>query len=141
MLLTMESKTAAHHKLELLIEKGRATAGSVVEHVMKHQPEDRLVRSKDLAFVADPGSTEVSVSFPNGSGTQTQQGQNLHRNALTQMAGHRSPVEVRRRFAADGRSLGTRTPGAQPEHGFSEPHAQTPVFPSFHGISGARLPL
>ena len=86
MLLTMESKTAAHHKLELLIEKGRATAGSVVEHVMKHQPEDRLVRSSDLSFVANAGNSEVSVSFPHGSGAQTQTGQSLHRNALTQMA-------------------------------------------------------
>ena len=86
MLLTMESKTAAHHKLELLIEKGRATAGSVVEHVMKNQPEDRLVRSSDLSFVANAGSTEVAVSVPHGAGAQTQTTQSLHRNALTQMA-------------------------------------------------------
>jgi hypothetical protein len=31
MLLTMESKTAAHHKLEALIAKGRATASNVVD--------------------------------------------------------------------------------------------------------------
>ena len=86
MLLTMESKTAAHHKLELLIEKGRATAGSVVEHVMKNRPEDRLVRSSDLSFVANAGSTEVAVSVPHGAGAQTQTTQSLHRNALTQMA-------------------------------------------------------
>jgi hypothetical protein len=36
MLLTMESKTAAHQKLESLIARGRETAGSVVDHVMNN---------------------------------------------------------------------------------------------------------
>ena len=89
MLLTMESKTAAHHKLELLIEKGRATAGSVVEHVMKFQPEDRLVRSSDLSFVANAGSTEVSVSVPHGAGAQTQTAQSRVPRRRRSLAGHR----------------------------------------------------
>ena len=41
MLLTMESKTAAHHKLETLITKGRETASTVIDHVMKNQPTHR----------------------------------------------------------------------------------------------------
>ena len=45
MLLTMESKTAAHHKLETLIARGRETAGTVIDHVMKNQPTDRLARA------------------------------------------------------------------------------------------------
>lgn len=86
MLLTMESKTAAKHKLETMIDKGRNTAGSVIEHVMSNQPKDRLVRSRDLAFIASPESSEITVSFPDGprvAGAVTQQ---LHRNALNQMA-------------------------------------------------------
>ena len=36
MLLTMESKTAAYHKLETLIERGRTTASDVVDYVMNN---------------------------------------------------------------------------------------------------------
>jgi hypothetical protein len=48
MLLTMESKTAANHKLETLIERGRTTAGDVIQHVMTNQPTDHLVRGSAL---------------------------------------------------------------------------------------------
>ncbi len=86
MLLTMETKTAAQHKLETMIEKGRATAGSVIEHVMGNQPKDRLVRSRDLTFVASPDAAEITVSFPDGPRAEGAVSQGLHRNALTQMA-------------------------------------------------------
>lgn len=86
MLLTMESKTAAHHKLETLIQKGRETAGQVIEHVMTHQPQDKLVRSRDLTFVADPACTQIAVITAEQSGTGAASAQNLHRNALTQVA-------------------------------------------------------
>jgi hypothetical protein len=45
MLLTMESKTTAYHKLETLIERGRSTASNVVDYVMNNQPTDRLPRT------------------------------------------------------------------------------------------------
>lgn len=83
MLLTMESKTAAHHKLETLIQKGRKTAGQVIEHVMTHQPQDKLVRSRDLTFIADPACTNIAVITPEQCGTGATSAQNLHRNALT----------------------------------------------------------
>ncbi len=86
MLLTMESKTAAQHKLEAMIEKGRSTAGSVIEHVMRNQPKDRLVRSRDIAFIASPESTEITMSFPDGPRVDGTVSQRLHRNALNQMA-------------------------------------------------------
>ncbi len=86
MLVTMESKTAAHHKLEAMIAKGRATAGTVIEHVMNNQPKDRLVRSRDLAFVSSPEATEITVSFPDGPRAEGTVSQRLHRNALNQLA-------------------------------------------------------
>ncbi len=49
MLLTMESKTAAHSKLEQLILRGRTKAGEVIDHVMNNQPTDRLQDGGSLA--------------------------------------------------------------------------------------------
>ena len=62
MLLTMESKTAAHHKLETLIAKGRETAGTVIDHVMNNQPTDRLARASALHFQADPELRQSPLS-------------------------------------------------------------------------------
>ncbi len=53
MLLTMQSKTAATHKLEQLIVQGRSRAGEVVDHVMNNQPSDRLARGGELSFTPD----------------------------------------------------------------------------------------
>ena len=86
MLLTMKSKTAAHHKLAALIEKGRTTAGEVIQHVMTHRPTDHLARGAALQFEAGPESAAISVSFPEareGAGTVSKR---LHRNALVQMS-------------------------------------------------------
>jgi hypothetical protein len=51
MLLTMESKTAAAHKLEQLITRGQTKAGEVIGHVMNNQPTGRLQRGGNLSFV------------------------------------------------------------------------------------------
>lgn len=84
MLISMESKTAAAHKLEQLIEKGRTTAGEVVSYVMNHQPTDRLVRGAQLEFEPDPERNAVIVSLPSGGDTQVSQ--RLHRHSVHQMA-------------------------------------------------------
>ena len=46
MLATAESKNQAVSKLGSLIERGRSRAGNVIDHVMRHQPTDRLVGAK-----------------------------------------------------------------------------------------------
>jgi hypothetical protein len=84
MLLTMESKTAAAHKLEQLIETGRAKASEVVAHVMNHQPTDRLVRGGQFGFEADPDRDAVTVSLPGGEHGAVRQ--RLHRHSIQQMA-------------------------------------------------------
>ena len=94
MLLTMESKTAAHHKLETLIAKGRETAGTVIDHVMKNQPTDRLARASALHFQADPGTTAIAVVYPDGAAIAERLNQRLHRNALVQMA-HTSDLPLK----------------------------------------------
>lgn len=84
MLLTMESKTAAIHKLEQLITTGRSKANEVVEHVMNHQPTDRLVRGGQFGFVASPETNAITISLPGGNeGMVTQR---LHRHSIQQMA-------------------------------------------------------
>jgi hypothetical protein len=94
MLLTMESKTAAHHKLETLIAKGRETAGTVIDHVMKNQPTDRLARASALQFQADHGTTAITVAYPDGAASAERLNQRLHRNALVQMA-HTSDLPLK----------------------------------------------
>ena len=86
MLLTMESKTAAHHQLEALIARGRETAGSVVDHVMNNQPSDRLARAGELEFEAGHESASMTVAYPDLGATDGKISQRLHRNALVQMA-------------------------------------------------------
>jgi len=83
MLLTMESKTAATHKLEQLIDKGRSKAAEVVEYVMKHQPTDRLIRGAQVGFEADPTFNTVTISLPDAGGEIRQR---LHRHSIQQMA-------------------------------------------------------
>ena len=94
MLLTMESKTAAHHKLEALIEKGRTTAGDVIQHVMTHQPTDQLARGAALRFDADPEETSITVAFPEAREGANTVSKRLHRNALVQMS-HSSELPLK----------------------------------------------
>ena len=84
MLISMESKTAATHKLEQLIEKGRSTAGEVVNYVMNHQPTDRLVRGGQFEFEPDPDHNAVMVSLPSGAGGPVRQ--RMHRHSIQQIA-------------------------------------------------------
>ena len=83
MLLTMESKTAAAHKLEQLIAQGRARAGEVIDHVMNNQPTDRLLSGAALSFEAEDGDG-VHVSIADAAAGTIRQ--RLHRHAIQQMA-------------------------------------------------------
>lgn len=67
MLLTMESKTAAHSKLEQLILRGRTKAGEVIDHVMNNQPTDRLQDGGSLAFDADE-DRGVQIAYTDAHG-------------------------------------------------------------------------
>ncbi|GGG86567.1 hypothetical protein [Edaphobacter dinghuensis] len=83
MLLTMESKTAAAHKLEQLINHGRVKAGEVIDHVMNIQPADRLQSGASLSFdVAEDHSVQVSFADSMVGAIRLK----LHRNAVQQMA-------------------------------------------------------
>ncbi|SNS40585.1 hypothetical protein SAMN05421770_101839 [Granulicella rosea] len=84
MLLTMQSKTAASHKLEQLIARGRSKAGEVVNHVMNHQPSDRLARGGELSFEADPEAKTITISYPDLQASAIRQ--RLHRHSIQQMA-------------------------------------------------------
>jgi hypothetical protein len=46
----MESRTAAAHKLEQLMNRGRAKAGEVIDYVMNNQPTDHLQTGANLIF-------------------------------------------------------------------------------------------
>ena len=123
MLLTMESKTAAAHKLEQLIVQGRTKAGDVVDHVMNHQPSDRLARGGELSFAPDPETNTVLIDYPDPQATSIRQ--RLHRHSVQQMAQNHGPVsEVHRRFAADVRPVGTRIACAQSHHHLHQPLRQ-----------------
>lgn len=84
MLATAESKNQAVSKLESLIERGRSRAASVIDHVMRHQPTDRLVRGDALQFRAAENLPEVLITLPDRE--QEKVDQTLHRNAIYQMA-------------------------------------------------------
>ena len=62
MLATAESKTQAVSKLESLIERGRSRAANVIDHVMRHQPTDRLVRGDALEFRAADNLPEILIT-------------------------------------------------------------------------------
>ena len=64
MLLTMESKTAAAHKLELLIERGRTKAGEVLDYVMNNQPADRIAQGGELVFTSSTDGSAVQIQYP-----------------------------------------------------------------------------
>jgi hypothetical protein len=83
MLLTMESRTAAAHKLEQLIVRGHVKAGEVIDHVMNNQPTDRLQAGGNLAFDAE-GDRGVQISYTDPSVGRIHQP--LHRHAVQQMA-------------------------------------------------------
>ena len=84
MLLTMESKTAATHKLEQLIAQGRSKASEVVDHVMNNQPSDRLARGAELGFAPDPEANAVLIEYSDAQAGAIRQ--RLHRHSVQQMA-------------------------------------------------------
>jgi len=84
MLLTMESKTAAAHKLENLIERGRAKAGEVLDHVMNNQPADRIAQGGELVFTPSTDGSAVQIQYPDPQAGRIEQ--RLHRHATLQMA-------------------------------------------------------
>lgn len=90
MALTTEThKAEATAKLGALIENGRAKAGTVIEHVMRNQPTDRLPKGGALSFAADHTGKALTVSFPDAEthgGLTTHRTHRIHRNALGQMA-------------------------------------------------------
>ncbi|MGF7183297.1 hypothetical protein [Tunturiibacter psychrotolerans] len=83
MLLTMESKTAAAHKLEQLIVRGRTKAGEVIDHVMNSQPTDRLQPGCNLLFDAED-DRGVQITYSDSQTGKIRQ--RLHRHAVQQMA-------------------------------------------------------
>jgi hypothetical protein len=80
MLATAESKNQAVSKLESLIERGRSRAANVIDHVMRNQPTDRLVRGDALQF----NLPEILITVPDRKREKVDQ--TLHRNAIYQMA-------------------------------------------------------
>ena len=64
MLTTIESKNEAVAKLDSLIERGRSRAANVIDHVMRHQPTDRLVRGDALQFRAADNLPEILITLP-----------------------------------------------------------------------------
>jgi len=84
MLATIESKNEAVSKLEALIERGRSRATTVIEHVMRNQPTDRLVRGDALQFRAADTLPEILMTVPDREQGAVEQ--SLHRNAVYQMA-------------------------------------------------------
>ena len=84
MLATAESKNQAVSKLESLIERGRSRAASVIDHVMRNQPTDRIVRGDALQFRAAENLPEILITVPDRE--QEKVDQTLHRNAIYQMA-------------------------------------------------------
>src|ERR1700677_1637004 len=83
MLLTMEYNTAAAHKLEQLIARGRTKAGEVIDHVMNNQPADHLQPGGNLAFDAEE-DRGVQIAYADPLAGKIQQ--RLHRHAVLQMA-------------------------------------------------------
>jgi len=105
MLLSMGSKTAAAHKLEQLIERGRTKAGEVIDHVINNQPDDRLQAGANLSFDAEDGRG-VHISFSDDTAGSLRL--KLHRHAVQQMA---QTTELPLKFI-DG-LLGTAEPWAK----------------------------
>lgn len=77
------SKNAAIDKLNALVVKGRTNAASVIDHVMRNQPTDRIVKGGALTFSADHKAKGISVSIP---GQDAVLQQSIHRHAVNQMA-------------------------------------------------------
>lgn len=69
---------AAMDKLQALVNQGKQSATSVIEHVINNQPTDRIVRGRALNF--HPTATGIGVNL------DAVVDETIHRNALNQMA-------------------------------------------------------
>lgn len=77
-----EAATKGRQKMEAMIEKGRASAVSVIEQVQNQVPQDYIAPSKAIAFVNN--GRRVELQMPEHAWDK---GFPLHRNALGQIAG------------------------------------------------------
>jgi len=84
MLLTLQSKTAAHAKLETLINKGRESAADVIQHVLNNQPSNHIVRGADMSFRADDNTPNIALQHVDRDGKTLSQ--TIHRHALGQLS-------------------------------------------------------
>lgn len=82
MLATTQDKQAAKDKLYSLIEQGKQSAITTIEHVLSSQPVDEIPRGGEMRFT--PSASGVSIHYPGRNAEQRQR--QLHRNAVNQMA-------------------------------------------------------
>ena len=82
MLNTSESRQAAMDKLNALVLNGRQNAQTVIEHVMSHQPTDRIIKGGAAMFVPDHTKKAITIL----AGDNSIVPETIHRNALNQMA-------------------------------------------------------
>jgi len=81
MLNTIESKQQAMDKLNALVNTGRQSAHSVIEHVMTHQPTDRITKGRAVAFEPDHATKGIKITMLGDAVDQR-----IHRHAVNQMA-------------------------------------------------------
>lgn len=81
MLTTSVARQQASDKLQALVSKGRASAGSVIEHVMQNQPTDRIIKGSAVNFHPDHQRRTIAITTLDNVVDET-----IHRNALNQMA-------------------------------------------------------
>ena len=140
MLATAESKNQAVSKLESLIERGRSRAASVIDHVMRHQPTDRLVRGDALQFRAAENLPEILITVPDRE--QEKVDQTLHRNAIYQMAQTTEmPVKFLDSLQARSGAMGPRTAGPQSADCLQSSLSQEAVSAAFTPTGSPRVPL
>ena len=140
MLATAESKNQAVSKLESLIERGRSRAASVIDHVMRHQPTDRLVRGDALQFRAAENLPEILITVPDRE--QEKVDQTLHRNAdLPDGADHRNASEISRQSAGGSGAMGPRAAGPQSADRLQSPLPEETVSPAFTPAGSSRVSL
>ena len=140
MLATAESKNQAVSKLESLIERGRSRAASVIDHVMRHQPTDRLVRGDALQFRAAENLPEILITLPDRE--QEKVDQTLHRNAVYQMAQTTDmPVKFLDSLQARSGTVGPRAAGPQSANCVQSPLSEEAVSAALTAAGSSRVPL
>ncbi len=140
MLTTVESKNEAVAKLGALIERGRSRAANVIDHVMRHQPTDRLVRGDALQFRAAENLPEILITLPDRE--QEKVDQTLHRNAIYQMAQTTDmPVKFLDSLQAVAESWGRELLAHNLQTVFNRRFAQEALPSAFATAGGSRISL